>query len=61
VKAVTSAARRRWVVDASVGFGGFAEVGGSQDAVALLEDRPPAELIAPDLVLVELLHAGWKA
>ena len=58
---MTSAERRRWVVDASVAFGWFAEVAGSEDAVALLEGRPPSELIAPDLVLVELLNAGWKA
>jgi predicted nucleic acid-binding protein len=49
------------VVDASVAFGWFAEVESSAWSVALLEATPPAELIAPDLVLVELLNAGWKA
>jgi hypothetical protein len=29
--------------------------------VNLLEGSPPARLIAPDLVLAELLNAGWKA
>jgi predicted nucleic acid-binding protein len=49
------------VVDASVAFGWFAEVESSAWSVALLEATPAAELIAPDLVLVELLNAGWKA
>lgn len=56
-----SAEPRRWVVDASVAFGWFAEVAGSERAVVLLEAAPSAQLIAPDLVLVELLNAGWKA
>ena len=42
-------------------FGWFAEVEGSAWSVALLEAMPAADLIAPDLVLVELLNAGWKA
>lgn len=50
-----------WVVDASVAFGWFAQVPGSDAAVRLLETSPPARLVAPDLVLVELLNAGWKA
>lgn len=49
------------MVDASVAFGWFAEVEGSGWSVPLLEATPAAELIAPDLVLVELLNAGWKA
>jgi predicted nucleic acid-binding protein len=36
-------------------------VEGSAWSVALLEATPPTDLIAPDLVLVELLNAGWKA
>ena len=58
---MTSAEPRRWVVDASVAFGWFAAVAGSEKSVSLLEAVPPAVLIAPDLVLVELLNAGWKA
>lgn len=42
------------MVDASVAFGWFAEV-------ALLDAQPAVQLIAPDLVLVERLNAGWKA
>lgn len=58
---MTSVDSRPWVVDASVAFAWFAEVPGSERAVALLEAAPPVPLIAPDLVLVELLNAGWKA
>jgi len=58
---VKSAEGRIWVVDASVAFGWFAQVPGSVMAVQLLEASPPARLIAPDLVLAELLNAGWKA
>ena len=58
---MSSAEPRLWVVDASVAFGWFAQVAGSASAAALLESSPPARLIAPDLVLVELLNAGWKA
>ncbi len=50
-----------WVVDASVAFGWFVEVPASAQAVRLLDKAPPAQLLAPDLVLVELLNAGWKA
>lgn len=50
-----------WVVDASVAFGWFVEVPASTQAVRLLDKAPPARLLAPDLVLVELLNAGWKA
>ena len=57
---MTSAEPVLFVVDASVAFGWFAEVPGTERAVALLEDAS-AILIAPDLVLVELLNAGWKA
>jgi predicted nucleic acid-binding protein len=49
------------VVDASVAFGWFVEVPASAQAVRLLDDALPARLLAPDLVLVELLNAGWKA
>jgi predicted nucleic acid-binding protein len=58
---VSSAEPRAWVVDASVAFGWFAEVAHSERAVALLDAQPAIQLIAPDLVLVELLNAGWKA
>ena len=58
---MTSAEPRRWLVDASVAFGWFAAVAGSERSVALLEAAPPAVLIAPELVLVELLNAGCKA
>jgi predicted nucleic acid-binding protein len=58
---VSSADPRVWVVDASVAFGWFVEVPGSTKAVKLLDAAPPARLLAPDLVLVELLNAGWKA
>jgi predicted nucleic acid-binding protein len=49
------------VVDASVAFGWFVEVPASAQAVRLLDAAPPARLLAPDLVLVEQLNAGWKA
>lgn len=49
------------VVDASVAFGWFAAVPGSDQAVRLLEASPPLRLIAPDLVLIELLNAGWRS
>ena len=58
---MSSAEPRAWVVDASVAFGWFAEVAQSPRAVALLDAQPASQLIAPDLVLVELLNAGWKA
>lgn len=58
---MSSAEPRAWVVDASVAFGWFAEVAESERAVALLDAHPAIQLIAPDLVLVELLNAGWKA
>lgn len=49
------------VVDASVAVGWFAAVPGSEQAVQLLEASPPLRLIAPDLVLIELLNAGWRS
>jgi predicted nucleic acid-binding protein len=58
---VSSAEPCGWVVDASVAFGWFAEMAQSERAVALLEAQPAIELTAPDLVLVDLLNAGWKA
>ncbi len=50
-----------WVVDASVAFGWFAAVPGSQQAARLLEATPGTLLLAPDLVLVELLNTAWKS
>ena len=58
---MSSAEAPVWVVDASVAFGWFAESPGSEQAVRLLNQAPQAQLLAPDLVLVELLNAGWKA
>ncbi|MEB3320022.1 MAG: type II toxin-antitoxin system VapC family toxin [Cyanobium sp.] len=58
---MSSAEPRTWVVDASVAFGWFAEVAQSERAVALLEAQPASQLIAPDLVVVDLLNAGWRA
>jgi predicted nucleic acid-binding protein len=58
---VNSAEAPVWVVDASVAFGWFVESPGSEQAVRLLNQAPQAQLLAPDLVLVELLNAGWKA
>jgi len=49
------------MVDASVAFGWFAEVAHSEKSVALLDGEFAAGLLAPDLVLVERLYAGWKA
>lgn len=49
------------VVDASVAFGWFAAVPGSETAAKLLDAGPATLLLAPDLVLVELLNAGWKS
>ena len=50
-----------WVVDASVAFGWFVAVPGSEQAAKLLDGGPFTLLLAPDLVLVELLNAGWKS
>ncbi|WP_053068394.1 type II toxin-antitoxin system VapC family toxin [Synechococcus sp. GFB01] len=50
-----------WVVDASVAFGWFAAVPGSEQAIRLLDAGPATLLLAPDLVLVELLNTGWKS
>ena len=50
-----------YVVDASVAFAWFAEMPHSEKAVTLLDAQPAIELLAPDLVLVELLNTGWKA
>lgn len=50
-----------WVVDASVAFGWFAAVPGSEQAALLLKSGGRQLLLAPDLVLVELLNAGWKS
>ena len=51
---------RAWVVDASVAFGWFVAVPGSEQAALLLDHPANPLLLAPDLVLVELLNAGWK-
>jgi len=50
-----------WVVDASVAFGWFAAVPGSDQAIFLLNGGPTTVLLAPDLVLVELLNAARKS
>lgn len=50
-----------WVVDASVAFAWFAAVPGSEQAARLLDAGPATLRLAPDLVLVELLNAGWKS
>jgi len=49
-----------WVVDASVAFGWFANCKHSDKAVELLEQTQIVQRIAPDLMLIELLNAGWK-
>lgn len=51
---------RAWVVDASVAFAWFVDVPGSEQAALLLDGTNPL-LLAPDLVLVELLNAAWKS
>jgi predicted nucleic acid-binding protein len=50
-----------WVVDASVAFAWFVAVPGSERAARLLEATPGSLLLAPDLVLVELLNTAWKS
>lgn len=50
-----------WVVDASVAFAWFAAVPNAEQASRLLEAGPSTLLLAPDLVLVELLNAAWKS
>jgi predicted nucleic acid-binding protein len=52
---------RAWVVDASVAFAWFAAVPNSERAARLLDAEPGTLLLAPDLVLVELLNAAWKS
>ena len=49
-----------WVVDASVAFAWFVDVPGSERAAQLLTPETPIILLAPDLILAELLNAGWK-
>ena len=46
------------VVDASVALKWFKQEGGSDQARALLLEEP---LIAPELILAEVLNAAWKA
>ena len=48
-------------MDASVAFAWFAAVPGSEQAAWLLEPASAVVRLAPDLVLVELLNAGWKS
>jgi predicted nucleic acid-binding protein len=52
---------RAWVVDASVAFAWFVAVPGSEHAALLLDHPANQLLLAPDLVLVELLNAAWKS
>ena len=52
---------RAWVVDASVAFAWFAAVPNAEEAAGLLDAGPDTMLLAPDLVLVELLNAAWKS
>jgi predicted nucleic acid-binding protein len=52
---------RAWVVDASVAFAWFAAVPNAEEAAGLLDAGPGTLLLAPDLVLVELLNAAWKS
>ena len=49
------------VLDASVLFGWFANCRTTAPAVALLEATAVEQRLAPDLVLIELLNAGWKS
>ena len=46
------------VVDASVALKWFKQEGGSDEARTLLLREP---LIAPELILAEVLNAAWKA
>jgi predicted nucleic acid-binding protein len=46
------------VVDASVALKWFKEEPGSAEALALLAAEP---LVAPELILAEVLNAAWKA
>jgi predicted nucleic acid-binding protein len=52
---------KAWVVDASVAFGWFAAIPGAEQAALLLDPPWNQGLLAPDLILVELLNAGWKS
>jgi len=56
-----AAEARAWVVDASVAFAWFAAVPNAEQAALRLEATPGTLLLAPDLVLVELLNAAWKS
>ncbi len=56
-----SAEARTWVVDASVAFAWFVAVPNAEQAALLLAAAPGTLLLAPDLVLVELLNAAWKS
>jgi predicted nucleic acid-binding protein len=55
-----AAEARTWVVDASVAFAWFVAVPNAEQAALLLAAPPGTLLLAPDLVLVELLNAAWK-
>ncbi|MCP9776090.1 type II toxin-antitoxin system VapC family toxin [Cyanobium sp. WAJ14-Wanaka] len=48
-------------MDASVLFGWFANCSSTAQALAVLEHTTLEQRIAPDLVLIELLNAGWKS
>ncbi len=50
-----------WVVDASVAFCWFVDGPGSDQAARLLESHWKHLLLAPELILVELLNAAWKS
>lgn len=50
-----------WVLDASVLFGWFANCRSTAPALAVLETTTLEQRLAPDLVLIELLNAGWKS
>jgi predicted nucleic acid-binding protein len=56
-----AAEARAWVVNASVAFAWFAAVPNAEQAARLLDAEPGTLLLAPDLVLVELLNAAWKS
>jgi predicted nucleic acid-binding protein len=49
------------VLDASVLFGWFANCRSTAPALAVLEATTLEQRLAPDLVLIELLNAGWKS
>ena len=52
---------RAWVEEASVALAWFAAVPNAEQAARLLEAGPGTLLLAPDLVLVDLLNGAWKS